>query len=334
MMEDRGRLSRRNGTSRKQSTGQQQVGLALRSRGAESPAVVETSADAVRPREADTQYMNRPLEVMEGELEQLEQHDLNPASHLQPHPRQFPHPVSELPAVASRRGHTSSNAAPAQASVITNLTATNPEESPTSGITNPVHAQDQSFRPQQRNHAGIANYQYSHQLIHPSYSLSGSASHDALYARPFQEMPYIHDQYPEQQVSVPAASMTKYSDRPMEILNAMQYDDGAASAAAATTTTRGRGAGQSQKHSHSQVDSQDPVFGLTGHFEHPETRVKGRSRTQTSRAGNTQMEGGERRRKKQKLSDDEDDQDESTKKARGRPRLDTKDETAADVSSR
>lgn len=43
---------------------------------------------------------------------------------------------------------------------------------------------------------------------------------------------------------------------------------------------------------------------------------------------------GGRRRKKQKLSEDEEgDEDDASKKSRGRPRLDTKDETAADVGT-
>jgi hypothetical protein len=41
---------------------------------------------------------------------------------------------------------------------------------------------------------------------------------------------------------------------------------------------------------------------------------------------------GDKGRKRQKLSSEEEGDDEAGKKARGRPRLDTKDETAADVS--
>jgi hypothetical protein len=51
------------------------------------------------------------------------------------------------------------------------------------------------------------------------------------------------------------------------------------------------------------------------------------------RTDSDELEKGSRRRKKHKIEhQNQDDEEEARKKARGRPRVDTKDETAADVS--
>jgi hypothetical protein len=52
------------------------------------------------------------------------------------------------------------------------------------------------------------------------------------------------------------------------------------------------------------------------------------------RTDSDELDKGSKRRKKHKIEHQtEDDDDDARKKARGRPRVDTKDETAADVSS-
>ncbi|ELR09763.1 hypothetical protein GMDG_04247 [Pseudogymnoascus destructans 20631-21] len=125
----------------------------------------------------------------------------------------------------------------------------------------------------------------------------------------------------------------------MEILNAETYNDEAAVSIARSMTELAR-----------QRPGSDPhIFGMTGGFEAvterrvnvprvAAQRVEVKEMTKTRKArkargantGEDEDKGG-RRRKKQKLSEDEDgDEDDGSKKSRGRPRLDTKDETAAD----
>lgn len=67
-------------------------------------------------------------------------------------------------------------------------------------------------------------------------------------------------------------------------------------------------------------------FGITGH---PTIRLDDERKTESD-----ELERGTKRRRKHKLADtqDADEEEEARKKARGRPRVDTKDETAADVS--
>lgn len=124
----------------------------------------------------------------------------------------------------------------------------------------------------------------------------------------------------------------------MEILNAETYDAEAASIARSLT----------------ELARRPPVppphmFGMTGGFEAvterrvdvprgpaqrvevKETKTRKARKARVANPGEEEDKGG-RRRKKQKLSEDEDgDEDDASKKSRGRPRLDTKDETAADV---
>jgi hypothetical protein len=98
------------------------------------------------------------------------------------------------------------------------------------------------------------------------------------------------------------------------ILNAESYDDG-------------RAQQRSREMRLKQTTAPDPLmqFGIT---EAP-LRIDLEMRTDSD-----DLDKGSRRRKKHKIdSQNEDDDEEARKKARGRPRVDTKDETAADVSS-
>jgi hypothetical protein len=125
----------------------------------------------------------------------------------------------------------------------------------------------------------------------------------------------------------------------MEILNAETYDAEAASIARSLT----------------ELARRPPVppphmFGMTGGFEAvmerrmdvprvaaqrvevKETKTRKARKARGANLEEDEEDKGGRRRKKQKLSEDEDgDEDDASKKSRGRPRLDTKDETAADV---
>jgi hypothetical protein len=95
------------------------------------------------------------------------------------------------------------------------------------------------------------------------------------------------------------------------ILSAESYDDG-------------RALQRSRDMRLKQMTAPDPLmqFGIA---EAPPNEM---------RTDSDEMEKVPRRRKKHKIdSQNEDDEEEARKKARGRPRVDTKDETAADVSS-
>ncbi|KFZ09093.1 hypothetical protein V502_08945 [Pseudogymnoascus sp. VKM F-4520 (FW-2644)] len=124
----------------------------------------------------------------------------------------------------------------------------------------------------------------------------------------------------------------------MEILNAETYDDEAAVSIARSLTELARQRPGPPAH----------MFGMTGGFEViserredvprgtaqrvevKETKTRKARKARGANLGEDEDKGG-RRRKKQKLSEDEDgDEDDASKKSRGRPRLDTKDETAAD----
>ena len=124
----------------------------------------------------------------------------------------------------------------------------------------------------------------------------------------------------------------------MEILNAETYDDEAAVSIARSLTELAR----------QRPGPPAYMFGITGGFEVierqedvprgtaqrvevKETKTRKARKARGANLGEDEDKGG-RRRKKQKLSEDEDgDEDDASKKSRGRPRLDTKDETAADV---
>ncbi|KFY72456.1 hypothetical protein V499_07415 [Pseudogymnoascus sp. VKM F-103] len=124
----------------------------------------------------------------------------------------------------------------------------------------------------------------------------------------------------------------------MEILNAETYNDEAAVSIARSLTELARQRPGPAPH----------MFGMTGGFEAvterrvdvprgpaqrvevKETKTRKVRKARGANPGEEEDKGG-RRRKKQKLSEDEDgDEDDASKKSRGRPRLDTKDETAAD----
>lgn len=125
----------------------------------------------------------------------------------------------------------------------------------------------------------------------------------------------------------------------MKILSAESYGDEAAVSIARSLTELAQ-----PRH-----DPTRYMFGLSGGFEvvketrpgMPQTKVqnveeKGKRTRKTRRPRVTNPseddERGRGQKKRQKLSEDEyGDDDDASKKARGRPRLDTKDETAADV---
>ena len=111
----------------------------------------------------------------------------------------------------------------------------------------------------------------------------------------------------------------KYNGRPMDnamaVLSSEQYDD--------------RGASR-----RSVRRQREPIIPLFGLVEQPQEKVLPvRKTNQVRQSHDAESSVGERRRKKQKLSSEDEGEDDAAKKARGRPRLDTKDETAADVSS-
>jgi hypothetical protein len=96
------------------------------------------------------------------------------------------------------------------------------------------------------------------------------------------------------------------------ILNAESYDDG-----------RGTIREQSRLH---QMSNNTIPFGMV--------ESDGMEMDLEVRANNEEFEKGTKRKKKRgSEAQNEEDEDEARKKARGRPRVDTKDETAADVST-
>jgi hypothetical protein len=98
------------------------------------------------------------------------------------------------------------------------------------------------------------------------------------------------------------------------ILNAESYDDG-------------RGALRAREASEMRLKHNEPTmpFGITSG---PKITLDPELRTDSE-----ELDAGSRRRKKPRIENHSgDDDEEARKKARGRPRVDTKDETAADVS--
>jgi hypothetical protein len=130
-----------------------------------------------------------------------------------------------------------------------------------------------------------------------------------------QHLTYMQPGYTQNLVG---SNISKYNGRPMEntmaILSSEQYDD--------------RGA--SRRPVRRQQEPMIP-FGLVKQPQQNEA-VQVRKTNEARQLRDSENGPGERRRKKQKLSSDDEGEDEAAKKARGRPRLDTKDETAADVS--
>jgi hypothetical protein len=117
--------------------------------------------------------------------------------------------------------------------------------------------------------------------------------------------------------SLPGPDTPKYNGRPMDntmgILSSELYDDRVASR-------------------RSVRREQEPMIPLFGLVQQEKEAVPVRKTTQGHKSNDAENVVGERRRKKKKLSSDDEGDEEAAKKARGRPRLDTKDETAADVS--
>jgi len=106
-----------------------------------------------------------------------------------------------------------------------------------------------------------------------------------------------------------AQSSANYAS-PLGILNAESYDDGRG-------TIRDLQQRQSRLH---QMSNNTIPFGMGMGLE--------------VRANSEEFEKGTKRKKKRgSEAQNEEDEDEARKKARGRPRVDTKDETAADVST-
>jgi hypothetical protein len=130
-----------------------------------------------------------------------------------------------------------------------------------------------------------------------------------------QHLTYMQPGYAQ---NLASPNIPKYNGRPMDntmaVLSSEQYDD--------------RGASR-----RSVRRQQEPMipFGLV---EQPQLKevVPVRKTNQARQSHDAENSAGERRRKKQKLSSEDEGEDDAAKKARGRPRLDTKDETAADVS--
>jgi len=147
-------------------------------------------------------------------------------------------------------------------------------------------------------------------LYNYSASVPASRSMETLAFNPAQngrQHPYIASGYQ----GIGSQISQNYA-RSLGILNAESYDDG-----------------QTQQRSREirlkQTTAPDPLmqFGIT---EAPLRMDVG--------TDSDELDKGSRRRKKHKIdSQNEDDEEEARKKARGRPRVDTKDETAADVSS-
>lgn len=111
----------------------------------------------------------------------------------------------------------------------------------------------------------------------------------------------------------------KYNGRPMDntmaILSSELYDDGSAS----------------RRPVRRQQEPMIPLFGLVEQPQQKEVAPV-RKTNQARQSHDAENSAGERRKKKQKVSSEDEGEDDAAKKARGRPRLDTKDETAADVS--
>jgi hypothetical protein len=131
-----------------------------------------------------------------------------------------------------------------------------------------------------------------------------------------QHLTYMQPGYAQ---NLAGTNTPKYNGRPMNntmaILSSEQYDD--------------RGA--SRRSVRRQQEPMVPLFGLVEEPQQKEV-VPVRKTNQGRQSHDAENGVGERRKKKQKLSSDDEGEDDAAKKARGRPRLDTKDETAADVS--
>jgi hypothetical protein len=137
------------------------------------------------------------------------------------------------------------------------------------------------------------------------------------------DAPYMEQHYRRQAMASSPKSTTKQLESPLGILNAEQYDLQGAS----VRNARRQSFRQQQDHQTMQIQYgglivQKEEMSRNGQFEKAEAR-----RSSNGDDGTT-----EKRRKRQKKSSEEEAEEDEAKKSRGRPRLDTKDETAADVS--
>ena len=131
-----------------------------------------------------------------------------------------------------------------------------------------------------------------------------------------QHLTYIQPGYAQ---NLAGPNTPKYNGRPMDntmaVLSSEQYDD--------------RGA--SRRSVRRQQEPMIPLFGLVEQVQSKEV-MPVRKTNQARQSHDAENGAGERRRKRQKVSSEDEGEEDAAKKARGRPRLDTKDETAADVS--
>jgi hypothetical protein len=161
-----------------------------------------------------------------------------------------------------------------------------------------------------RNQGNIPQSRTPDILHNYSAGVPSSRSMETLAFNPAQngrQHPYMASGYP----GIGSQISQNYAQS-LGILNAESYDDG-------------RAQQRSREMLLKQTTIPDPLmqFGIT---EAPLRMDVG--------TDSDELDKGSRRRKKHKIdSQNEDDEEEARKKARGRPRVDTKDETAADVSS-
>jgi hypothetical protein len=131
---------------------------------------------------------------------------------------------------------------------------------------------------------------------------------------------------------------------PLGILSAERYNDGTTLSIARSLTEmaqqqpRDMSAGYLFGFEEVRAVPRSPTGEGVREVERRRNEVDNGARVKGGKGGNRKKEEEEegsterrRKKKKQKTSEDEEADDEATKKARGRPRLDTKDETAADV---
>lgn len=125
----------------------------------------------------------------------------------------------------------------------------------------------------------------------------------------------------------PNFHQSNYTNHHLGILNAELYDDKNGSVMAHEAhVSRMRNGNESSEIPFGMVDA--PLL------DENERNADGNGKAKGRRASD-ESEGNSRRRKRVRAEmqmQGEDDEDEERKKSRGRPRVDTKDETAADVS--
>jgi hypothetical protein len=139
-----------------------------------------------------------------------------------------------------------------------------------------------------------------------------------------QHVPFSQQDFTQGHI-VPPSNLPYITETSMDmrILSAEQFDD----RGGFWRSTR-RPEQRRQQQQQRVMDPMD-VFGLVDHRKETTRRP---ALAKPQRSSDSEHVGGEKRKKKQKLSSEDEGDDDAAKKARGRPRLDTKDETAADVS--